>query len=322
MSRKKRKFSFFRFLLVILVVCAFAACLFFGIKFVLSKVNDSTTSVKPETKQTSDTNEDVSIEVVDYKIFIDSNSELGFNFVIADLKFTSKKTPIYYDLANLSTSERINLGQIEAYESKIQAIGIELSKLGYVREVRSDNSNTVTCKVLIPYEKIKGELNVYNGEVLKFDLSKNNVNVETLKVKEGQNETVISSNDYNISVFNSYIEDMMMRNGEKAKYPSSIDIYTFELKINSIAKDNVYIEGATFIPNGSSNNHEALDKDYSSAKIDNIIGKPLKVNDKYALFFAITNSRDRLESFDGKLLIKFSDNPNLVEISTIKEINE
>lgn len=319
MSNKKRKFKFVRLLLVILIICALATCIFFGIKIFISKLNEIPKTTEIE-KEVSDTNEEVSIKVIDYRVFIDSNEELGFNFVLADLEFTSKNTPIYYDLSNLSTSERINLGSIEAYEAKIQALGIELSRLGYVKDVRGDNINTITCKVLIPYEKIKGELNVYNGEVLKFDLSINNVNVETLKVKSGQNETVISSNDYNISVFDSYISDTMFRNGEKAKYPSTVDIYTFEIKINSISKENVYIEDATFIPNGSSNNHVALDKSYSS-KIDNIIGKPLKVNDTYALFFAITNGRDVKESFDGKLLIKFSDSSDLIEISTLKEIN-
>ena len=319
MSRKKRKFRFVRLLLVLLIIGALAACIFFGIKFVVGKLNEAP-KTKEETKEVSNTNEEVSIKVIDYKVFIDSNDELGFNFVLADLEFNSKKTPIYYDLTNLSTSERINLGSIEAYEAKIQSIGIELSKLGYAKEVKGDNTNIVTCKVLIPYEKIKGELNVYNGEVLKFDLTSNNVNVETLKVKEGQNETIILSNDYNISVFDSYISDMMLRNGEKAKYPSTVDIYTFELKINSITKENVYIEKATFIPNGSSNNHEALDKSYSS-KIENIIDKPLKVGDTYALFFAVTNGRDTKESFDGKLLIKFSDSTDLIEISTVKELN-
>lgn len=319
MSRKKRKFKFVRLLLVLLIIGALAVCIFFGIKFVLGKLNEAP-KVKEETKEVSNTNEEVSISIVDYKVFVDSNDELGFNFVLADLEFNSKKTPIYYDLNNLSTSERISLGSIEAYEAKIQSIGIELSRLGYVKEVKSDNSNIITCKVLIPYEKIKGELNVYNGEVLKFNLSSNTVNVETLKVKEGQNETIILSNDYNISVFDSYISDMMLRNGEKAKYPSTVDIYTFELKVNSITKENVYIEEATFIPNGSSNNHKALDKSYSS-KIENIIEKPLKVGDTYALFFAVTNGRDAKESFDGKLLIKFSDNTDLIEISTVKELN-
>ena len=321
MSRKKRQFKFVRLLLVLLIVCALAVCIFFGIKLVYSKINEAPEK-KEDIKEVSDTNEEVSIEVVDYKIFVDSDDELGFNFILADLKFTSKNTPIFYDLANLSTSERINLGNIEFYETKIQAIGIELSKLNYVKNVRADDSNSVTCKVLIPYEKIKGELNVYNGEVLKFDLNANNINVGSLKVKEGQSETIILSNDYNISVFDSYISNMMFRNDEKAKYPATVDIYTFELKVNSITKENICIEEATFIPNGSSNNHNSLDESYSSAKIENIIGKPLKIGDTYALFFAVTNSRETKESFNGKLLIKFSDNANLIEISTVKENND
>lgn len=323
MSRKKRKLNFVRLLLVLLVVCALIVCIIFGVKFIVGKINSQkqeTTQVPVKTN--SDSNEDVSIKVVDYKVYLDSNEELGFNFVLADLEFTSKNTPIYYDLSNLSTSERINLGNIESYEAKIQAIGIELRKLNYVKDIRSNDSNTVTCKVLIPYEKIKGELNVYNGEVLKFDLNANNFAVETLKVKDDSKETVVASDEYNLSVFDSYISDMMFRNNEKAKYPSTVDIYTFEIKVNSIAKENVYIEGATFIPNGSSNNHEALDKSYSSYKIDNIIGKSLKAGDKYALFFAVTNSRDTKESFDGKLLIKLSNRTEWLEISTVKTNND
>lgn len=186
MSNRKRKFKFVRLLLVILIICALATCIFFGIKLIIGKINEAPKTNEVQ-KEVSDTNEDVSIKVVDYRVFIDSNEELGFNFVLADLEFTSKNTPIYYDLSNLSTSERINLGSIEAYEAKIQALGIELSRLGYAKDVRGENTNTITCKVLIPYEKIKGELNVYNGEVLKFDLNINNVNIETLKVKSGQN---------------------------------------------------------------------------------------------------------------------------------------
>lgn len=318
MAKRKRKLNVLRLVLVLLILIALIGALYFGVKFAINVFdNNNNTNETTDTVKVSDSNEEVKIEIVDYSVYIDENSELGFNIILADLKFTSAKTTIYYDLFNLSTAERINLGSLTYYEEKLNELGIDLNSLEYVKEVRDDNTNSVVKKVLIPYSSAKGILKVYNGEVLNFDLTKNNKTIESLKPYNDINETIIDSDDFNITVYDSYIQDFMFKDGQKAQYPSTIDIYTFELQVNKVSKENVSITSATFIPEGTTTVHEALDASYTSNDLDNIINKELKENEKDGLFFAITNTNDSIASFDGKLIIKFSDNTQ-IEISTNK----
>ena len=105
------------------------------------------------------------MEIGDYTVYEDNLDELGFNFLVAELKFTTTGSSIYVDLSDFVTSERTNLGQLEFYTSKLTEKTYDYKKLGVTSTVSSDTSSC-SATVLIPYTNAKGELKVYyNSEV-------------------------------------------------------------------------------------------------------------------------------------------------------------
>ncbi|MDO5440127.1 MAG: hypothetical protein Q4F12_01175 [Erysipelotrichaceae bacterium] len=313
MSRR-RKVNPLRLVLIILIVIALCFIAFFAMKLGLTKVNEPKKEEPVVNDVIENTNEEVKISVEDYTVYTDDDNELGFNFILADLKFVSSKDSINYDLSNLSTAERIVLGDIKEYEEKLLSCGYDLSKLGYASEIINEQSNEETAKIFIPYVKVKGELCVYNGEVLKFNLYNNNVKASSLKLSDEIQSTTVDSKDYSLTIFNSYVEDSMYRNGEPAIYPSTVNIYAFIIRANQINDSKVIVEDAKYIPENSSAEIKALEEDYTSPINENIIGKELKTGDEYSLFFAITNPNNSEATFGGKVLIKFKNNSTWLEL--------
>jgi len=319
MTRKKRKFNFLHLLIVLLIVAVFIAGGFFGAKYLMNKFHEATKKETPSQDKSNEpinTNEEVKIEIVDYVTYEDSENELGFDFLLADLKFTCVKDLIHYDLNSLETEEHIKLGSILEYEEKIESIGIQLSKLNYTKEVKSNMANSITCRVLIPVtDTKKSELKVYNGERLTFDLLKSLKTVESLKPYNENKETIIASNNFNIGIYDSYISDIVMSSGERFKKPSTWDVYTFEIQVNEMNVNGLYVESAIFVPSGTSTSYNAENEIYSES-VENIVGKALKKDDRYALFFIIS-SGNNMNSLDGKLFIEFS-NGERIELNTNK----
>lgn len=318
MSRR-RKVSPLRLVLIILIIVVLLVIAFFGIKLVFNKVTaEPEKQVEKHEKEEEiapSSNEEVTISIEDYTVYVDEDDELGFNFIIADLKFESSSDSINYDISNLSTAERINLGNIQEYEEKLISCGYKLEKLGYAQEVKNSQSNKEVAKILIPYTKVKGELCVYNGEVLKFNLYNNNVKASTLKLSADIQSTTVDSKDYTLTIYNSYIEDSMYRNDEPIEFPATVDIYAFIIRANEINGSNVVVEDAKYMPENSSAEIKALEKEYSSSFSENIIGKTLKTGDEYSLFFAVTNANGQDASFGGKVFIKFENDSTWLELN-------
>ena len=235
-------------LAIVLVLCVF---IFFGIKyayeyFILNKHsnNDSNNNDNPVSEVV--TNGEISVEIGDYTVYEDNLDELGFNFLVAELKFTTTGSSIYVDLSDFVTSERTNLGQLEFYTSKLTEKTYDYKKLGVTSTVSSDTSSC-SATVLIPYTNAKGELKVYyNSEVLKFALS-NFVNAETLKPGKEIKDNVIKDDqtDKEVYVSEAYVSNMMLHNGEDYD-ASAICVYTYKIRVAKI-NDNVKIENAIFI---------------------------------------------------------------------------
>ena len=124
-------------LAIVLVLCVF---IFFGIKyayeyFILNKHsnNDSNNNDNPVSEVV--TNGEISVEIGDYTVYEDNLDELGFNFLVAELKFTTTGSSIYVDLSDFVTSERTNLGQLEFYTSKLTEKTYDYKKLGVTSTV-------------------------------------------------------------------------------------------------------------------------------------------------------------------------------------------
>ena len=300
---KKRKVRYDRLLLLILIAIVLVFIIVLGI---IKIVRSSDTSINKTTE--TPTNETivadgVSIELLSYKTYLDIDNTLGFNFVVAELKFSSNEA-ISYDLNNLITNQSIKLNDILIYKKTIEVKDFNYTSLNTTVDIVSDQ-NEYTCKVFIPYT---GSDNItltdtISGKSFMIDTSKNQDNIDSIQNKNTSNE--INTSDYNLTVSSSYISDMMTRNGES--YNSSmLCIYTFNIKVVSIT-DGIKVTSASYTKNSDGENYGALDDTFNSVKINNILNKTLSVGDEYALFFEVYSNPDETQDFAGKLTLNFSD---------------
>ena len=299
---KKRKIRYDRLILLVLIALVLIAIIVMGIIKITQSIdsNDKNTITPTDEIIESD---DISIELVSYKTYLDIDNTLGFNFVVAELKFSSNEA-ISYDLNNLITNQSIKLNDILNYKKTIEVKDFNYTSLNTTVDIVSDQ-NEYTCKVFIPYT---GSDNItltdtISGKSFMIDTSKNQDNIDSIQNKNTSNE--INTSDYNLTVSSSYISDMMTRNGES--YNSSmLCIYTFNIKVVSIT-DGIKITSASYTKNSDGENYGALDDTFNSVKINNILNKTLSVGDEYALFFQVYSNPDEVQDFTGKLTLNFSD---------------
>lgn len=319
---KKRKVKSSRLALVIvagLVISLLVVAGIYGVsRLVVNLFDDNQTNNEPnnnvviEEDDDEDIDNSINISLEDYKVYEDDTDKLGFNFIVAEMTFKGESS-ISFDLNKLQTSEKINLKDVSKYITKLNEQGYNISKLNIATDIKS-NENKYTCYVFIPYTTDSLSLGLYNltdASRIDFDVSKNVNYITSLKIEE-DNEIVID--ETSISVSGSYQSDVMLHNDSQYPLAGNIKVYVFSLSVNSIDTNTNVIESAKFVPDSSSTTYEALDSGYRDLSIDNIIDKPLKVGDKYALFFEVYSSDDI--SYDGKLIIKFKNNDKLVELST------
>lgn len=299
---KKRKIRYDRLILLILIALVLIAIIVMGIIKITQSIDSNNKNTIIPTDETIES-DGISIELVSYKTYLDIDDTLGFNFVVAELKFSSNEA-ISYDLNNLITNQSIKLNDILNYKKTIEVKDFNFTSLNTTVDIVSDQ-NEYTCKVFIPYT---GSDNItltdtISGKSFMIDTSKNQDNIDSIQNKNTSNE--INTSDYNLTVSSSYISDMMTRNGES--YNSSmLCIYTFNIKVVSIT-DGIKVTSASYTKNSDGENYGALDDTFNSVKINNILNKTLSVGDEYALFFQVYSNPDEVQDFTGKLTLNFSD---------------
>ena len=313
-KRRKRKVDYGRMILVLLVMIALVILIVFAIKFISDKIESKKEEIKPIDVINS---EDTVIENLGYNVYLDEEDEIGFNFIVANLRF-STSGKVSFDLGNLVTSEDIKLNSVFNYKKKIQEYGVNMGELNVVDEVNSENG-TYSCNILIPFHSSEGTLTLTNslGGEITFDLSSNVKTIKELAGKEEKEEkqgTEVQNENNKLYVSDSFVSTMMKHNGEDYEPGSTTRIYTF--KLNVVEVDGlVTIEKAEFIPEGSDEVCEALEEGYYSEKVENIISKQLKVGENGALFFQMY-SNDEAPNYNGTLRLKFSNSDKWVEIPT------
>lgn len=314
---KKRKINVFRLALVMLVAIALVLALVFGIKALLKKEPETPIDDNPVDVEAKDDRE-IEIDVLDYLVYDDAKEKVGFDFVIARLRFTSKESnAISYDLKNLYTSERLQLDNGRYYADKLAEQSYYLSSLNVVYEIK-DLASKDDCHIVIPYAS-SDKLSISDdvGIIYEFDLAENKHSIEELKYTSGSDIAIGGS-------FEAYLSDAyitgpqyMQMNGKDMDYPSTVQIYTFKLHINSVDEAGVYIAKAEFISDSLEEGvYYALDDSFSSIKSSNIINKPLNKDDEAALFFEIINVDGSKPDFKGTLRLMMSNQNDWIEIST------
>lgn len=309
----KKKVRADRVIIVILVaILVLGTLIFGGIKlyqlfFKENKQNPVNTNPVQETVK------GVKLTVNDYTVYSDDTGDIGFSFIIADIKFKANE-PVKFELSNLQTSEKIFLNDIDKYINKMELAGYRLNKLNINTAGISANENEVNARIFIPFNTDADSISIYNSidaTKIDFDLTKENIPATTLKLEN--NNTQIEVGTTKVGVTNAYISNFMLHNGEQYEIGSSQKMYTFEITVSE-AQENVTISDATFIQRGTDEEIPCMSKEYKSIDMNNILGVNLAVGTKGGLFFDVHSSSDTVEG--GTLLIKFSNSEKWVEIST------
>lgn len=302
-----------RVIILILLTILVGGALGFGVyKLIDLFSNDKQIETKP-----IETIEDVRLSLNDYTIYYDETGDLGFNFVIADITFSSDKN-ISYDLSNLQTSEKIYLNDISKYINKLDISGYDIKKLNLQTTGIISDSNNVSVNIFVPFSTNSSKLSIYNSNntsnSINFDLTKEAVAATALKLKDNKDQIVVGSTT--VCVSNAYISTFMLHNEEPYELGSTTRVYSFEISVLDV-NDDVSIIDAIYIPANSSDEIKCLTSEYMSIDMVNILGQKLTLGTKGGLFFDVHTDNDTVEK--GVLLIKFSNSNDWVEISTDTE---
>lgn len=313
MTKKKKKgLGFFRILvillLIVLIVLVLVLILKNGMNLDNKKEDEKTNEVVDHSSE-KDINEVVKISCNKYDVYFDDDNKLGFNFIIAELDFANSNGSLYYDLGYLTTSEKIKLNDVEFYLNKIKSYHYDINNFDLLDTQFSSEGGNLRGNVFIPFLENYNEICIYNGEVIKFDLTKNKHSITEL-FYDVQTED-IKTDEYDISISTSYIENQFITSDTGDEFACHYAL-AFELVVNKLSSKNIRIVEAKFVPENamSGGSFDALDDHVDSLRIKNIINKNLKEGDVYGLFFQI----DEQITQKGSIMIKFSNSDNWVEV--------
>ena len=312
----KRKVRYDRIIILTLAVLLTAAVLGFGVYKLLDLFLNQETEQKeviPAANVTTSGN--IKVSLLDYSVYTGDRENLGFNFIVASLKFDSDE-PISFDLADLQTSEKIHLDAVGKYINELEEKNYRLNKLD-ISNVIVSNENTYTANIFIPYTTQSSTLRILNSNdasMIEFDLSKNTSDISTLKFDTQQQ---IEVGDTNVTVSSCFVSTMMLHNDQEYQIPSTLSIYTFVISVNK-AEGNVMITDARFVAENDSEVISCLDETYESVKVANVLGKKLVEGENGALFFE-TRTPSGGPDYTGYLMLMFSNSNDWVKIPTILE---
>ena len=318
---KKRKVRIDRIIISILLFFLLAGLLGFGFYKLLSYVFTGNTN-KPgndviNNPNPIETSEDVKVSLAgedSYQVFISDDEDIKFNFIVAELKFTSNEA-VSFDLGNLRTSEKIYLNDVSKYLNALNEKGYRIEKLGIVNSVVSQDKE-YTCKIFIPFTTNSYSLRVLNSKdasMIEFDLDRHLSEISSIKFETQQQIEVGNSN---VTVSSCYVSDMMLHNGQEYN-ASALTVYTFRINVNKL-DGNVMITDAQFVRSSSDEVIPCMNDTYESVKDVNCLGKKLVLGDNGALFFE-TSSKEEDPDFSGYLMLMFSNSNDWVKIPTILE---
>lgn len=306
---KQRKVRIDRVIILILVAILVGGTLGFG----LYKLFDLFTNNKEVKVNPVETVDSLRLSLNDYDIYYDDTGDLGFNFIIADINFSSKEN-VSCNLGILQTSEKIYLNDVTKYLNKLSSAAYDLTKLGISYINVTGDTNNVNAKVFVPFSTDASNLSVYNSlnasNSINFDLTKDALAATTLKLNDTSNQIVVGNTTVYIS--RAYISSTMLHLGDRYVLPNTIKVYTYEISANE-SKDNVQIVDAILYVDGSDYENHCLNDEYNAVDCENALNKNLELGHNGGLFFEIISDEEELKN--GTLLIKFSNSNDWIEIS-------
>ena len=261
--------------------------------------------------------EKITVDLVEYDYY--EFDDVEFGFIISKFRFKSDE-PINMKLDTFVTSENIVLSDVESYVTKLEAKSYYLGKQNVFFEVISQEGSTFVNVFIPVIDKASSEISLkINSKNFTYDISKSSDNKDLFIyesddiITDGKTYQMAVSNAFEITgeQFERVYDDGF---SEEYVFSSTARLYAFKLDVVSLWGDEVEIESAVYIVDGTNDGFEALGENIKPQKYDNIIGS--KIYDKTTGTIIIptySNNEDAL-SFKGKLKLKLSNSDNYIEI--------
>ena len=279
-------------------------------------ISDVTTQERPDI-----TNEfsNIEIDLIDYQV--NDLSNIDFRFVIA--RFRVRATEAFrIELNDFVTSENIVLNDVDLYLNALASQNLFVGRSNVMFEIISTETSMVAT-LFIPVRdnslnSIELNTPLANNKSFNFDLTQN-VNQVSSEFEYTITDVITDGRTFNMSV--SYVfpitgEILFSAYGVEEQYPSTAELHAFRVQIISLWGDEVLIEEARYVVDGTDVEFVALPGNYFTENRNNILSVPVRANDTGYLIFIALNPEREVLTYRGTIYIRVAGNPNWIRVQT------
>ncbi|MBE6108403.1 MAG: hypothetical protein E7192_07165 [Erysipelotrichaceae bacterium] len=263
--------------------------------------------------------EQVQVDLVDYTVY--DLDQVDFRFIIAKVRVKANDAT-NISLSHFKTSEGLVLSETSAYVNQLEKNSLYLGKKNVWFELISSQTNYL-ARIFIPVKdntlsSISLESDLKNSHVMKFDLENPRGTAEELGYVA--DDIISDGKTYQMKVSNAYrISDEFTRTYESGYteaylLPSSAEVHGFYVEAVSLWGDAVEIESAYYQVQGSSEQFEALNGQFTTQKYDNIVNSSITDKDAGYIFFVTLNPEDAPISYQGTLILHLKNQQQPIQI--------
>lgn len=276
---------------------------------------DITMAEGSQNKPTESSDNEYKIDVVESVVF-DLN-EVDFKFAIVKLRVQGS-TAINLPLNHFTTSEGVNLGEVDSYVTKLENQSLFLGKQNVWYEILS-NENQTMVNIFVPIKDKNAKEIILNNDLgidaLEIKIGNSKGTAEMLQYQA--DDIITDGKTYQMTVSSAYpiTGDTMYQNNQEYLLPSTVEVYAFNIQAVSLWGDTIVVEEAKYVPENSKEVFNALDSSIQSMKYSNIINKQINEKDTGDLFFVAYSPIESPVTYKGVLQLKIKGSDNWVTIN-------
>ncbi len=318
---------------VIVVVSLLCLVLVGTMGYIFMKFNDRSSGQNDLSKETematignqvkpdkTENREALQIDLVDYTVY--NLTDLDFQFVIARIRVKADSA-INLDLSHFSTSEGIQLDQVDSYVDQLEQQALFLGKQNVWFEIVSQE-NSVLSNIFIPVkDKSASKVTLsadFNDLTMEFNLKNPKGTKELLMYLP--EDVITDGKTYQMKVSSAFkmTGDRITRvypDGYSEEYlvASTAEIHAFKVEAVSLWGDEVVIESATYTVSATGEEFEAFNEQFTCEKYENLINQTITDTGSGVLFFETLNPSESPITYQGVLRLKIKGQDNTIVIN-------
>lgn len=310
MKKNKKNILLFLITLILLIIMILAINKLINFN---NKDNDKKTVIIQKENIEIQPKDPIILSLLDFDFY----EYIDFDFLIAKVNLKSETNDFNLILQELKTSQNIQLSDYKKYNEVLEMNNYFISKAGVDFKIENKD-RVVDVNLFIPLKKGTDHLFLeYKNQKIEFNnLITKKRNIDNLKDSSLNFSDNFSYRLNYIHNFDASASQMFMKNLEYNS-PSSVKTYAFEFILESLNKNNIYIEQAYFIDDESKEKFTVLDKDFTNDKYLNLFNLNTTEIKKGYLFIEAYNPFEEPINYKGKLFIKLNTSDDFIEIETI-----